>query len=210
VDTESPGANAHAIVVDPTNRWVLVPCLGTDRTEVFAFDEATGQLMASGGADSTGDGPRHLAFGRDGRHVYVNNELDSTVDVYTFDPASGALGHVHRVDTLGGFSGPNTTAEIAVHPSADVLYVSNRGENSIAIFDIAADGRLTRRSAALLEARTPRSFAITPDGAWLLAGAQADDLVVAFQIAADGGLTRVGTTDVPSATYVGVFEIPEM
>jgi 6-phosphogluconolactonase len=206
--TELPaGANAHQIVTDPSGRWVLVPCLGTDRIEVFAL--GAGGLTASTGVDSAGDGPRHLTFARDNRHVYVANELDSTVDVFTFDASSGALVHVQNASTLDGFGGSNTLAEIALHPSLDVLYVSNRGEDSIAIFDIAGDGRITRRGAALLEARRPRSFAITPDGALLLAGAADDDRVIAFQIASDGGLSRAGSTDVPSGVgFVGAFTIP--
>lgn len=205
-DTEAAGANAHAIDTDPTDRWALVPCLGIDRVVVYAYDAGAGTLEPHGGHDAArGAGPRHLAFGA--AHVYVVNELDSTVDVLALDAAAGTLSHVQTISTLpAGFSRGNSTAEILVHPRGDLVYASNRGHDSIAIFSIGGDGRLTARGHGMLMARTPRSMTITPDGARLYAGAQDDDRVIHFSIGADGALTRDGSTAVgAAASFVGAL-----
>ena len=210
-DDESPGARAHQIVTTPSNSWALVPCLGADHVAVLAFDAARGTLMPSSTRSADpGAGPRHLAITADGRFVYVNNELDSTLDVLSFDDATGALAHLQTVSTLpAGFSGANSTAEIALGPGERFVYVSNRGHDSIAIFAIGADHRVEARGHARLEARRPRSFAIDPAGRWLLAGAQDDDVVVSFRIEADGSLTRTVTSATTgSPTFVGAFAIP--
>ncbi len=212
VGRQSPGANAHMIAATPSNRWVLVPCLGDDRVVVLGFDESSGALMRGTTYDAAdGAGPRHFAITRDGTHVYVNNERNSTVDVLRFDEASGALTHLATASTLpSGFSMANTTAEILLGADERTLYVSNRGHDSIAIFHVGDDHLLMARGHAMLMARRPRSMALDPSGTWLLAAAQGDDVVVSFRVASDGSLTRTSTSPTSSSpTFVGIFSIPE-
>lgn len=205
-DTESAGANAHAVYVDPSSRWALVPCLGIDRVVIYAYDAGAGTLSAHGGYETApGAGPRHLAI--EGDRIYVLNERDSSLDALAFDAGAGTLAHLQTISTLpDAFSGRNTAAEVFVHPQGAFVYASNRGHDSIAAFAIEPDGRLRAIGHGPLMARTPRSFAITEDGARLYAGAQGDDRVVRFAIAADGTLRREGATDVGAApVFVGVF-----
>jgi hypothetical protein len=42
--TLSPEANAHQIVLDPSNKYAFVPCLGVDRLHQYVFDARTGTL----------------------------------------------------------------------------------------------------------------------------------------------------------------------
>jgi 6-phosphogluconolactonase len=212
VDTESPGSNAHAIEIDPSNRWVLVPCLGDDIVAIFEFDSATGELTPRGNySTAAGAGPRHVAWAPDGSHAYLVNELDSTVDVLSFDSSRGALSRLQTISTLpASFTNSNSTAEILIDPDGQFVYASNRGHNSVAVFAILAGGRLEARGHALLEARTPRSMAIDPSGAFLLAGAQDSDRIVRFRIGADGSLSRLGATNVGAGpTFVGIFGVPQ-
>ena len=212
VDTESPGANAHAIQVDRSNRWVLVPCRDADRVVIYGLDADTGALTLNAThRTASGAGPRHLAFDADGDRAYLVNEYGSSVDVLAFDPTAGTLDHLQTLSTLpDGFSGSNTGSEILVHPSGRFVYASNRGHDSIAAFEIGGDGTLSARGHALLMARTPRSMAITPDGARLYAGALEGGVVVRFAIGGDGALSREGTTPSSSDPYfVGAFAIPD-
>jgi len=209
-DTAAPGMRSHQILTTPSNDWVLVPCLGANHVATLAFDDAAGTFEDSSALDTAaGAGPRHVAIASDGRTVYLTNELNSTVQVLGLDETTGVLTARSTVSSLpSGFSGSNTTAEIALHPNGRVLYVSNRGHDSIAVFAIEDDGTLTPIGHALLMARTPRSFAVDPSGRFLLAGAQNDDEIVRFAIAADGSLTRLGTTSTTGApTFVGIFEV---
>ena len=43
-DTKSPGQLAHMIVTDPSNKFVFVPCKGSDIIAQFTFDAAQGKL----------------------------------------------------------------------------------------------------------------------------------------------------------------------
>ena len=111
-----------------------------------------------------GSGPRHVAFAPSWRRLYAINELASTITAFGWDAGSGVLTSGQTISTLpAGFTGANTTAEIAVHPSGRFLYGSNRGHDSIAVFGVDR----TSGSLRLIEheptgGRTPRNFAVDP------------------------------------------------
>src|SRR5205085_9358129 len=134
------GPHAHSINLDAANRFALACDLGLDRIFIYRFDPAQGTLTPHDPpavATAPGAGPRHLAFHPSGRFAYVINELDSTVTVFRYDAAAGALHQIQTITTLPpGFSGENYPAEVVVHRSGKFLYGSNRGHDSIAIFAV--------------------------------------------------------------------------
>lgn len=143
-----------------------------------------------------GAGPRHAVFHHDGRILYVINELNATITALEYDPNSGQLGRqLQTVPTEPpGYSGPHSTAEIAVDPSGKFLYASNRGHNSIAAFRIdPSSGLLSPIGHTTLGIEFPRNFAIDPGGAWLYAANQKGDTIVQFRIdRATGRLVPTG------------------
>lgn len=193
------GPHAHCAIPDPTTGDIYVCDLGIDRVMVYGAD-AEGKLIARGAALETapGAGPRHVAFSPDAMRLYVVNELDSTVSVYERPAGSAAFNPqpVQTVPTLPpGYSGAaeNTCADIHVHPSGRFLYASNRGHDSIAIFSIDSDGRLTPNGHVSTQGKTPRNFALDLTGRFLLAANQNSDNVVVFSIDPEnGGLTPTG------------------
>ena len=63
------------------------------------------------------------------------------------------------------FDGTNTAAELAVHPSANYLYVSNRGHNSVVMFTIdPGKGTLTYLEDQDTGGKTPRHFGLDAGG----------------------------------------------
>jgi 6-phosphogluconolactonase len=187
-------AYAHAIVPAPaasSASFALATDLGADRVLVYRIDDATGQLTPHDAgmiAAAPGAGPRHLAFTPAGNTLFVINELNSTIASYAWNAAHGTLERLgDPISTLpAGFTGENTTAEVAVHPNGEFLYGSNRGYDSIAIFRIEADSdhrpRLTSIGLHGTHGKTPRHFAIDPSGAFLIAANQDSDSLVVFRI----------------------------
>jgi 6-phosphogluconolactonase len=192
------GPHAHFIAVTPDNRLAITADLGLDKLLVHRFDATTGSFTAADPpfvATDPGAGPRHVAFAPSGKHVFVVNELASTVTVFAYQPGLGALHRVQTVSTLPpGFSGNNTGAEIAVDAKGSFLYVSNRGHDSIAVFSIhPGDGSLKSLEWVPSGGTTPRSFAIDPTGQWLLAANQGSDTVNLLRIDPTSG--RLTPTD---------------
>ncbi|HZY88839.1 MAG TPA: beta-propeller fold lactonase family protein, partial [Gemmataceae bacterium] len=146
-------------------------------------------------AMAPGAGPRHFAFHPSGKFAYVINELNSTVTAMSYDAERGALTKIASVSTLPtGYKGNTTTAEVVVHPSGKFLYVSNRGQDSIAVFRIDSEtGKLTAAGRQGAGVKVPRNFVVDPSGKFLLVANQDGDSVIVFRIDADSGkLTPTG------------------
>ena len=75
--------NAHAILTDPANRYVLATSLGGDIVNQYRFDAATGKLSPNDPpAAKVKDKAGHRATScstPDGKLVYLLNELDGSV-----------------------------------------------------------------------------------------------------------------------------------
>ena len=199
------GPHAHSIVLDRANRFAYSCNLGTDKIMIYRFDAKKGKLAANQQPwvqIKPGAGPRHFTFHPSGRYAYVMNELDSTVSAFTFDSTKGTLKEAQNVHTLpDGFSGMNTTADIHVSPSGKFLYGSNRGHNSIVVFEIEErTGKLRFIEHAATGGRTPRNFAIDPTGRFLLAANQESNTIVSFRLdPSTGRLKPTGyVAEVPS------------
>jgi len=208
------GPHAHSIDLSPDNRFALVDDLGLDELLVYRFDKEKGSLTPNDPKFAKlqdGAGPRHFAFHPNGKFAYVVNEMQSSVTVFSYDPARGALQSLQTISTLPkDFSGQNDDAEIQVHPSGKFLYASNRGHDSIAVFAIDGDkGTLTPVQDVPTQGKKPRNFEIDPTGTLLFAANQASNNIVIFRIdAGSGKLTPTGQVlDVPAPVCVRFLAI---
>jgi len=186
------GAHPHQVLFDPAQRFLLSPDKGVDATHVYRLDAASGKLVPHDPPfvkSRYGAGPRHLAFHPSRPLAYLINELDSTVTTYQWDGARGTLTPVHIIPTTPAtFVGDNTGAEIAVAPSGGFVYVSNRGHNSIATFEVhAADGTLAPVGWEPTQGKKPRFFTLDPAGEKLYVANENSDTIVAFRLEAVSG-----------------------
>jgi 6-phosphogluconolactonase len=191
--------HAHCILPDPANRYALVVDLGIDSVLTYRLDERSGALsvVTPGAASKPGAGPRHLTFHPNGRFAYVVNELDSTVSVFTYDAERGALSEVQVTPASpGGAATGNHPADIHVASSGRHLYLSNRGDDTIAVFVIdPASGQLTPVQQIPSGGKAPRNFTLDPTGRFLLAANQRSDAIVSFRVDGESGrLTPTGST----------------
>lgn len=194
------GPHAHMIAVDPVTGLVLVPDLGLDAVFVYrlADDGILRELEHARIGTRPGAGPRHVAFHPDGRHLFLVNELDNTLvslrrrDDVTFE----------TVDTRStlpvGHSGPSYAAAVRVSPSGGLVFASNRGFDSIAIFKFdRAAGRIELAALAPTDGRGPRDFTLSPDGRFLIVANMDTNTLVTFALDEDvPRLTKVSVTDV--------------
>jgi 6-phosphogluconolactonase len=196
----------HAVMFDPSNRFLLVPDLGLDKLMVYEFDASTGRLEPGSQpviVTAQGAGPRQLCLHPNGTFVYQINELNSTMTAYQFDH-----GTLIKLETISsspvGFEGDNTGADVQVAPNGKFLYGSNRGHDSIVIFSIRADGTLELVGHQSTLGKNPRSFAISPNGEFLLVANQSSNNVVEFNMDhSTGVLTPTGIElEVPTPVCV--------
>ena len=186
------GPHAHCVTIDRANRFVFVCDLGLDKVLAYRFDAQRGRLTPHDppfAQVKPGAGPRHMVFRPDGRFAYVINELTSTVTAFRYDANAGALHEVQTVSTLPEhFDGANTGAEVDVHPSGKWLYASNRGHNSVVLFDVDSDnGTLTYVEEQGTGGFKPRHFGIEPAATYLAVGNQDSDTILVARIDAGNG-----------------------
>ncbi|MEV6523084.1 lactonase family protein [Longispora sp. NPDC051575] len=182
-----PAARAHQIVPDPSGRWLLSVDLGLDSIYVYTL-EAGRLRQRSQFRLRTGAGPRHLVFHPRGGYVYVANELDSTVAVCRW--RSGELSVEQVLDPLLEPAGTrNYPGEIAVSPDGRFVYVTNRGDNSVAVFGATPQGhRLRLLATPSCGGNWPRHLALDPSGRWLHVANQRSGDVTWFPVDRASGL----------------------
>jgi 6-phosphogluconolactonase len=185
------GPHAHSATFTPDQRFVLVADLGMDALLVYAFDASTGRLHAHMRMSSrSGAGPRFKVFHPGGRHIYVNHELDNTVVVYDYNAENGRLCERQIIETLPPGAPQSAIAGIQISPEGDRLYVSNRGDDSVSVFEVEGDGRLVRLAIRPCGGRCPRNIAISPSGRYLLVANQESEEVVVLPVL--GGVEALG------------------
>jgi 6-phosphogluconolactonase len=177
------GPHAHSATFTPDQRFVIVADLGMDALLVYAFDASSGRLREHTRISARpGAGPRFKVFHPSGQCLYVNHELDNTVVVYDYDAESGRLRERQIVETLSPTAPESAIAGIQISPAGDRLYVSNRGHDSISVFEIEEDGSLARLAIRPCGGRCPRNIAISPGGCFLLVANQESNEVVVLPV----------------------------
>lgn len=210
------GGHASGVAFSPDNRFLMAADPDLDRICIYGFDAAKGLLTTHDppvARVKPGSRVRHIRFHPGGAALYALNELSSTVTVFSYDAASGNLQELQTLQTLPDFSAGNKAAELVLNRDATLLYVSNRGHDSIYAFSIDPR-RLTLSPAADFPTlgKTPRHFALSPDGKYLLAANQDTNDLAVFKVdTRTGQLTPAGkmVKDVPKPACVLFWEPPE-
>jgi 6-phosphogluconolactonase len=192
------GPHAHQIITDLDGNHVFGVDLGADKVNVWNLDPVSGKLipnMVPFVPIASGSGPRHMAFHPDRQHAYVLSELTSSVTVFDYDSVRAALIWKQTISTLPpDFTGTNTTAEIRIHPSGRFLYNTNRGHNSVTMFEIEPEtGALDVIGWESTRGQWPRGMNIDPSGTFLYAANQNTDNIAVFRIQPANGKLKFST-----------------
>ncbi|MCO1574837.1 lactonase family protein [Crossiella sp. SN42] len=191
---QHPGKpHAHQVVVSPDGKHVLATDLGTSSVYTYTLDLNAGRLtLRSTLALAKGAGSRNLVFHPDGRTVYILNELDSTLVVAAYDPASGKLTAGQRISTLPPGTGvQNYPGGIAISPDGRFVYGANRGHNSIAVFATSEGGRkVTLAGTPGSGGDWPRHLEVTRDGRTLYSSNQRGNVIGIFGVDPVNGLPK--------------------
>ncbi|MBM3549206.1 MAG: lactonase family protein [Alphaproteobacteria bacterium] len=186
--------NAHCVVVDPSNRFVYVPCRDGDALVQLRFDAANGLVSPNDPlamAAKPGAGPRHATFHPNNTTLYLLNETDGTAYVYAIDATSGTLSLKQSVDAKPpGFTGNPAAADIHLTPDGRFLYGTVRTPNTIAGFAVdPQEGTLTPIGQWPTEDH-PRGFNICPRGRFLYAVGMHSHHLQSYRIDSENGKLR--------------------
>jgi 6-phosphogluconolactonase (cycloisomerase 2 family) len=120
--------------------------------------------------------------------MYSIQEEGSTIMFWRFDRATGALSAEQIIPSVPpGFTGTNFTSEIRVSADGDFVYGANRLNDTISVFKVDHDGRLTQESNASTLGDYPRIFTIDPSGRFMAVANQFADNVTTFSVTPGNG-----------------------
>lgn len=186
-------AHVHGAFFSPDGNYLLTPDLGMDQVNIYPYNSNEAVPLNISNSKSIvskpGSGPRHIAFSKNGRFLYVIEELSGSISVYKYD--KGKTTFIQSVITHEpNYKGLPGSADIHVSPDGKYLYASNRGdENNIAKFPILATGQLEQQKMKLFSTlgKKPRNFTISKDGNWLLVANQDTDNIVIYKVNKETG-----------------------
>lgn len=182
-------SHAHSIKFSPFDGKVYSADLGTDQLNIYNIKDG---ILVSGNQKfvkfKKGTGPRHFVFHSGGNIIYVISELNSTVSVLKKE--SGIWREIQNISTLPvGFKGKSYCADIHISTDGKFLYGSNRGHNSITVFNInPATNKLNFRGTVPVEGDWPRNFTLTPNGKFMLIANQRSGNITVFKMNSKTGM----------------------
>jgi 6-phosphogluconolactonase len=194
------GPHVHIAMLSPDEKYLLYSDLGTDKLNVMRYHASHPQPLTPAATPFVtvpgGEGPRHIVFSNDKKHVYLLTEMGSNVHVFDYD--NGKLKEKQSITLLNaGFKGKTAGAAIHISPDGRFLYASNRLEtNEISVYAIDPDnGQLIFVQRVSSFGKNPRDFAIDPTGNFLVAANQDSDSIFIYKInKSNGMISRVSNS----------------
>ncbi|MDF1813578.1 MAG: lactonase family protein [Verrucomicrobiales bacterium] len=188
---ESP--HPHWCGFSPDAKYAFVPDLGLDQIVIYKVDAETPSITKHGVARSVpGGGPRHMRFSIDGKYIYLLNELTLSVTTFSWDPKTGTAERLSTTPALSEETKAaetfNSAAEILVHPSGKYVYSSNRGHDTVTVYQAdPATGKLEVVQVQPIRGAFPRNINLDPTSSWLLAAGADSNTVAAHSIDPETG-----------------------
>lgn len=185
------GPHAHFTGFSPDGRFLFVNDLGLDQVFAYPYDMERG-LDCAGAVKNPvapeGSGPRHLLFEPEGTCLLVTEMGNS---IRRFDRNGGVLTLRQSVPTLPAGTAPQSkAAAIRLSPDGRFVLASNRGLDSIAVFERST---LKRVFLGFCGGKSPRDFDFLADGRTVVATNEFEPNVVFFDFDAQNGtLTPTG------------------
>ena len=174
--------HVHQVIASPDKKYIVVNDLGTDNVTVYKYnpDSMENILVPFDTLKvKLGSGPRHATFAKNGKRLYLVQEIDGTVSVLGFN--NGKLSLIQETTLSVKKDIINRGADIHLSSDERFLYATNRGTaNDITCFSVGKEGKLKFVQQVSTEGNGPRNFAISPDGKYIFVANQTTDNIVIF------------------------------
>ncbi|MCL7754686.1 lactonase family protein [Polaribacter sp. Z022] len=192
--------HAHSAWFHPNKKEIISVDLGTNQLWFSKIEEEKNELIFTNQKTldmAEGSGPRHLTFHPNNKWIYVLNELNNTVSL--IKEKEGVYYVASSISTLPKrFTNYSNAADIHISKDGKFLYASNRGHESIVIYEVNLEnGNLKTIDYESVFGKSPRNFSLSPDEKFLLVANQDTDNIVVFKRNSETGkLNFVSETSV--------------
>lgn len=197
---QQDGPHPHYINLTPDNRVVVVD-LGVDKVYLYDLDNSGKLTPVSELQMEDGYGPRHIAFDEQKGVAYLVGELSSNLAVLDYDEKAGKLTLRCISSTIpDDWTEHNGAAAIRISKDGRFVYVSNRGNNTIAVFSSDEKGNIQLIQRISTEGDFPRDFNFSDDESFVICVNQNSDNGTLYTRDAQSGKLTLVQKD---------FQVPE-
>ena len=124
--------------------------------------------------------------------IFLLNELSLSVSTFAWDAKEGTASRLTTTPPLSEATKAaesfNSAAEILVHPNGRWVYSSNRGHDTVSVYQAdPANGQLKVVQVQPIRGAFPRNINLDPTGTWLLAAGADSNTVAAHRIDPETG-----------------------
>ena len=151
------------------NKFLLASDTGMDHVNVYALNYETGKLKTVDIIRSdVNSGPRHMIFSVDNKFVYVLNEIQNSIDVFSYKALDSGYPEFEKVQTIKTVDDYHSSRSVsrALKFSEDRKYIitSSAGDNCVEIFKRNdEDGTLKKVLGLPISGSYPKDAALFPD-----------------------------------------------
>lgn len=170
---------------------LYVSDLGKNAIYNYQLENNTYKLIDSSIVSLTNNaGPRHFSLTNSGEFIYIINEYGSSIT--TGKKNKKGFDKIDEDSTLEvNYKGKNSCADIHLSKDERFLYASNRGENTIAVFERNTNnGTINKIQTISVHGNWPRNFTIDPTGKFLLVANRWSHNISVFSVNTSTGILK--------------------
>ena len=180
-EPEQEAPHVHYADLTPDNRLVVCD-LGMDLVVVYDVSDDGKLTAVSLYKCEDGFGTRHIAFHPNGNYAYLLGELSSKLEVLKYNSKDASFKHLQTLKTIPeDWTAHNGAAAIRLSNDGKFVYTSNRGKNTIAVFEVQPDFTVKHIQSISTEGDFPRDFNLNQDENYLLASNQNSDNLTLYK-----------------------------
>lgn len=180
----------HCVLPDLRNHFIYAVNIAEDRIYCFRFSQS--QLLLNTVFPflqlPPKEGPRQIVFSPSGA-AYLITEYSNRLYALRQNPKTGELSVIDSVSSLTPESTSESFGAGVVESKSGIIYVSNRGANSISVFSLTKDQKLKKLQELSCNGSWPRHIALSEKENYLFSVNQRSDHITTFLIDGDGLLS---------------------
>lgn len=204
--TSSDITRAHCVLLNREESILLVVNIALD--QIYYYQVTDGRLLHTNVvAVPKGVGPRHALYSLDEKYLYIITEYSNEIFVYANDHEGKLL---QRISTLSeNYSCTSYCSTLCFSKNGTYLYAANRGADTIALFRVNNEGRLSKIAEYDCGGQHPRHMILTEDGEILVVCNQHSNRVVFFSLDMEQGFIKEKLHVMEFASPSGLLEIED-
>lgn len=182
-------SRCHMALKDNENKYLIVVNLGTDSLYVYNVDKNGKHNLKSKLKLEENMGPRHIVFHKNGKIAYLVGELNSQISILSYDNSNGEFSYINSIKIKpDGDLSQNWASAIRLSEDNRFLYVSERGNNTINVFEIKENYSLVKIQTINTKGLVPRDFNFSKSGEYMIIGHQDSDFSSVYGVNKENGI----------------------